>query len=317
MDSLIRTVLGDIPAAEAGNCYAHEHLIIDDSYVTALYPDFRLACVDKAVSELVQFRKAGGKTLVDSMPADCGRNVLKMAKLARRAEVNIVIPTGVHLAKYYPPAHWSSTYSEAECAQLFIADISEGIDAGDYGGPIIRRTPHRAGVIKVASGGPRLDEREKKLFRAAALAHHETGCPILTHTEQGEAGIEQIELLVKAGVNIRHVVLSHTDRKPDLDYHRSMLRLGVNLEYDSAFRWKEGNPTRDLLLALLPEFPDQLMLGMDAARRSYWKCYGGSPGMTYLLSTFRKELLDAGLPEPSVSRLFRDNPAQAYSFLRC
>jgi len=312
----LRTVLGEVPAADAGWCYAHEHLIIDDSYVTEKHPDYKLDSVELGAEELRAFRAAGGRTLVDSMPCDCGRNVLKMAALAEAASVHIVIPTGVHLAKYYPPSHWSHSYTGSECMRLFIADIEEGIDAGDYGGPLVKRTPHRAGVIKVASGGEALDEREKKLFRAAAAAQRETGCPILTHTEQGAAGLEQTEILADAGADLRHVVLSHTDRNPDPDYHRALLRTGVCLEYDSAFRWKGGgNPTRDLLVQLMPEFPGQLMLGMDAARRSYWRAYGGQPGLTFLLDTFLPGLRAHGCKEDHLQALFTSNPAAAYSFI--
>jgi 5-phospho-D-xylono-1,4-lactonase len=33
--SFVRAVLGDVPAAELGACYVHEHLIIDPSFATA------------------------------------------------------------------------------------------------------------------------------------------------------------------------------------------------------------------------------------------------------------------------------------------
>jgi hypothetical protein len=32
------------------------------------------------------------------------------------------------------------------------------------------------------------------------------------------------------------------------------------------------------------------MLGMDAARRSYWKSYGGAPGLSFLLTDFRRQM---------------------------
>ena len=96
-----------------------------------------------------------------------------------------------------------------------------------------------------------------------------------------------------SGVDLAHVTLSHTDRKPDVAYHRDILQSGVRVEFDSAFRWTEGNPTLDLLVALAPDFPDQLMLGMDAARRSYWKQYGGKPGMSFLLTDFRPQLRES------------------------
>jgi len=169
-------------------------------------------------------------------------------------------------------------------------------------------------LIKIATDSE-IHPREEKVFTAAAEAHRRTGCPILTHTEQGMLGVEQVKMLERGGVALGHVCLSHTDRHPDPAYHRELLSTGVKLEYDSAFRWKEdqGNPTFDLVVELAPEFPDQIMLGMDAARRGYWKGYGGKPGLTYLLDTFRPRLADA-IGDDLVRKIFIDNPASTYSF---
>ncbi len=317
MTSFIRTVLGDIAPADLGCTYAHEHLIIDKSFTTYGTADFELSDVDTAVAELRRFRADGGRALVDSMPCDSGRNVLKLAALARGADVHILAPTGLHLAKYYDPGHWGNFYSEDELADLFIADIEQGIDAHDYNGPLVRRTPHRAGLIKIATDKV-ITAREEKIFAAAAQAHRRTGAPILTHTEQGTLGLEQVERLRDLGVDLRHVVLSHLDRNPDVGLHREILASGVRVEYDSAFRWKagQGNPTRDLVVALLAEFPDQLMLGMDAARASYWTSHGGKPGMSYLMTTFREELRAAGVSEEQLHRIFVTTPADAYAFIQ-
>jgi len=312
---MIRTVLGDIDASELGVCYAHEHIIIDPSVAILRYPDFCLESVENATAELIQFRVDGGSAMVDSMPCDAGRNVIKLAEISKRSGVHILCPTGLHLAKYYDLGHWGNHYSAGQIAQLFIDDIEQGIDRWDYSGPLIERTPHRAGLIKVATGGPEIDDRERKVFEAAALAHVQTGAPILTHCEQGEGALEQAELLGGLGVDLSKVVLSHTDRKPDFAYHREVLSTGVRLEYDSAFRWKgEENPTLGLLLELIAEFPDQLMLGMDAARPDYWKSYGGSPGMSYLLNEFSTRLKVGGVSAAHWQRLFVANPAAAYDF---
>jgi phosphotriesterase-related protein len=312
----IRTVLGDIPPAQLGRCYAHEHVIIDPSFTTHVTPDFQIDDVARATTELQRFRAAGGGAMIDSMPCDSGRNVRKLAEVSRRSGVHLVCPTGLHLAKYYPPGHWGETLSEDQLAALFIADITEGVDARDYGSPLVERTPHRAGVIKIATG-PTFQAREERIFAAAAAAHRATGCPILTHTEQGELALEQVQRLRALGVDLRHVCLSHTDRRPDLAYHREILSTGVRLEYDSAFRWPaaRGNPTRDLLVALLPEFPEQLMLGLDAARRSYWREYGGAPGLDFLLTDFSAQLSAAGVTAALLDRVFFATPATTFAFL--
>lgn len=316
--SFVRTVLGDIPADALGVCYAHEHVIIDRSFTTHVNPDFLLDDVELGARELRAFHAAGGRAMIDSMPCDAGRNVIKLAALSRQTGVHLVCPTGLHLAKYYDPGHWGNDYSEEELTRLFVADIEEGIDERDYNGPLLRRTGHRAGLIKIASDRA-FTAREEKIFAAAAAAHRATGCPILTHTEQGELAMEQVTRLEQAGVDLGHVCLSHTDRKPDVGYHREVLRRGVRVEFDSAFRWPAStrrNPTLDLLVTLLPEFPDQIMLGMDAARRAYWRCYGGAPGLTYLLTEFSDALRRAGVSAETLHRVFVSNPAATFAFAR-
>ena len=315
---IIRTVLGDLPAEELGVCYAHEHIIIDDSVATLRFPEFHLPSVENAVAELSRFHQDGGRAMIDSMPCDAGRNVRKLAEISRQSGVHIVCPTGLHLAKYYDDGHWSGDLPEESIAELFVAEIENGIDARDYSCPLVERTEHRAGLIKVASGLDRLSAREEKIFAAAATAHRLTGCPILTHCEQGTAALEQVEAFRQGDVDLRHVVLSHTDRKPDLAYHREILSTGVKVEYDSCFRWKtrNDNPSLELVLALIAEFPNQILLGMDAARPAYWKSYGGNPGLSFLLKDFTDLLYSRGITDAQWQQIFIANPAATYNFDR-
>lgn len=310
----IRTVLGDIDAWDLGVCYAHEHIIIDESVATLRFPEFHLPSVASGVEELSRFHAAGGRAMVDSMPCDAGRNALKLAEVSRRSGVHILCPTGLHLAKYYDPGHWSHHYPADRLAGLFIADIEEGIDRHDYSGPVVERTDHRAGHIKVATEGPQFSLRDERIFEAVARAQRATGVAILTHVEEGEGAIEQVAKLVGHGVDASRIVLSHTDRKPDLAYHREILSTRARVEYDSAFRWKgSDNPTLDLVEELIGDFPDQIMLGMDAARPAYWLSYGGSPGLDFLLTDFTAALEARGLGGDPWRRLFITTPAQAYA----
>lgn len=315
----LRTVTGDIDASAAGICYAHEHIIIGPSFTTHCYPDFLLDSVEKACLDITEFRQAGGQTLVDSMPCGGGRNAAKLAEISRRTGAYIVCPTGLHLAKYYSPGHWGQKLSAEKLAQLFTDDIQEGIDTNDYDGPNIERGPEKAGVIKIATGQAKPADHEQKIFEAAAIAHRETGSPILTHTEQGEGALEQADLLKSLGVDLGHVVLSHTDRKPDLSYHREILSTGVMLEYDSAFRWPAdqagGNPTLELVVELFAAgFGAKLLLGMDAARQRYWHAYGGKPGLAFLLREFVPQLRAAGCTAQDLRKIFVENPSRCYAF---
>ncbi len=316
MTGFVRTVLGDIAPESMGLTYAHEHIIIEASFPTVQNPEFLLNDVDKVSQELEAVYRGGGRTMVDTMPANCGRNVLKLAEVSRRSGIHIIVPTGIHLEQYYPPHHWRYQYNEDQLTRLFIADVEEGIDQYDYAGPIIERTPHRAGMIKLATGDEKFTPHQEMIFRAVVNAHRETGVPILTHTNYGRWALEQALLFDKLGADLGHVVLSHVDRYVDVDYHREVLQTGVRVEYDSAFRWKEGqeNGTYHLLKALLPQYAAQITIGMDAAKYTYWRSYGGTPGLDFLLTTFRQDLETMEL-SAYYSEIMYDTPQKLYTFL--
>jgi phosphotriesterase-related protein len=314
--TFVRTVLGDIATADMGVTYAHEHLVIVGGKPVEISPDFLLADVDRMTAELLDAAGAGLRTAVDAMPADCGRDPAKLAELSRRSGVQIVGATGLHHEKFYGPSHWSLRATEDDLADLFVADIELGIDARDYSGPIVVRTPVRAGIVKIAGseGGP--SDRDVPIFRAAATAHRRTGVPVHTHCEAGTGALEQIRLLTEAGVPVDRISLSHVDKVQDRGYHRELLATGAFVVYDQAFRWGDrANGTLDLLEAAVADArADRIMLGMDAARQGYYRAFGGAPGLPYLLTSFSDQMDARGIGPEIRRRFFVDNPARAYAF---
>lgn len=172
--SFIRTVLGDITPENPGVCYAHEHIIIDASYTTVVDDGFLLNDVDAATRELSECHALGVRAMIDSRPCDFRRNVMKLNEISRRSGVHIVCPTDLHLAKYYDPGHWRNFYSEEELAALFLTEITEGIYARDCNGLFPQRTPHRAGLIKIATAG---------LFVKASRTTHRRQAPLILTNE--------------------------------------------------------------------------------------------------------------------------------------
>jgi 5-phospho-D-xylono-1,4-lactonase len=310
-----RTILGDVPTSQMGLTYAHEHVVIDHCYATHAYPEFLLNDADRIIAELRGLKQLGCSTMVDTMPTNAGRNPYLSARVARESGIQLIVPTGLHLELYYPPSHWRYAYSADELAQLFVADIEVGIDHYDHNGPLVERSPHRAGLIKLATGDEPITPHQDKIFRAVVQAHRATGAPILTHTNGGRHAVAQAERFAQLGADLDHVVISHVDKHRDLGYHHALMQTGVNVEYDSAFRWPPGedNWTYALLEHLLPTYPDQIAAGMDAARSSYWRSYGGKPGLDYLLTTFADELRRRGLGD-YLDRVFRSTPAKIFTF---
>lgn len=308
----VRTVLGDVPPDSLGVTYMHEHLIIDHPLVEDRFPHIHLPSVEEAVAEVACCAAAGVATMVDAMPCASGRDVVKLAEVSRRGGVAIVAATGLHTARYYAAARWALEASAETLAALFVADIEEGIDRFDYTGPVVERTRHRAGLIKVATTGEKPDERERRLLEAGANAHLRTACPILTHCEDGIGAPAQVEMLVSLGVDPARVVLSHTDKVRDPAYHRDLLSAGVNLEYDQALR---QDPTEDRwTLELLEQMAGEghlsrLMVGTDGARRSLWETLGGSPGLADLARR-----MEAAFDPDTARALLVDNPARFLAF---
>jgi 5-phospho-D-xylono-1,4-lactonase len=314
--AFVRTVLGDIDPSALGITYAHEHLVIDGGRPVLMEPDFDLSDVERMASEVATAVAFGLRSVVDAMPCDAGRNVEKLAELSRRTGVNVVAPTGLHHDRFYGPAHWSHRIGVEELADLFVGDIEQGIDTLDYSGPVVRRTPHRAGVIKVGGSAGGLSVRDRRVFEAAASAHRRTGAPILTHCEAGTGAIEQVRFLVDSGVAADRVVPSHVDKVVDRGYHRELLGTGAFAEYDGSFRWGDRpNGTLQLLCWMAEDgLLDQLVLGMDAARQGYYAVYGGSPGLAWLLDGFSAAMEERSLDASVRQRLFVSNPARAFAF---
>ncbi|MEA3503338.1 MAG: aryldialkylphosphatase [Actinomycetota bacterium] len=317
MTARVRTVLGDVEPEDLGFTYIHEHLIIDTPLVIDRWPHIHLPSVDEAVSELELCASAGVGAFVDAMPAASGRGPLRLAEASRRSGVHVIACTGLHTSKYYEGQRWTVEEPADVLAKLFIADVVDGIDRYDYMGPVIRRTPHRAGILKVAVVEDAPTPRDIRVFEAAAMAHDATGVPILTHCEGGRGAIAQIELFERLGVPLDRVVISHTDKVPDLSYHRELLDAGVYLEYDQALRQGEdaAEGTGRIVAAMVEEgHADRLMLSTDGARRSLWTSLGGGPGLAWLATRFVEILESLGVEQASINTMFVENPARFLPF---
>lgn len=315
--AIVRTVLGDIDSSVLGRTNAHEHLFIRDGLILTLEPDFRLDSEANAVSEVADFRSPGGQAIIDASPLGIGRNPEGLVNVSRATGVHVIAVTGFHKPRYYLDSHWRNRLPVEQIAQLFVEEINGGMDAYGFEAPFRKTTAARAGVIKAASDYQSFKPAVRIGFEAAALAHVETGAPILTHTEMGTMAYQQIEFLLKHGVSPAHVVLSHMDRNPDWMLHRDLAQTGAFLEYDGPGRIKylPENAVMDLISKMFElHLGSQVLLGGDTARRSYWKAHGGSTGIAYILEQFIPRLHKEGFLAQQIDALLVANPARAFAF---
>ncbi|MCO8190531.1 phosphotriesterase [Tropheryma whipplei] len=322
----VRTIKGDVSPDLLGCVNCHDHLIRTGAGEVYLDKDHLLDSVDKAVEEASYFVQASKRwsqaaTIIDMCPADCGRDVLKLVEVNNRIPgLHIVVATGFHREHVYleTKCHWVSRYSVNQIADLLIADIEEGVDAHDYSGPIVERTPYKAGVIKFASAYGQITEWEKKTQEAVAIAAKVTGAPINTHTTFGTAGLEQAKRFIELGVDPDQVAIGHIQRNADVYYLAQILKLGVYLELDGTYRIKYlPDSARVTLVRELGKqgFGKRLLLGTDSGKRSYQKAYGAVSGIDYDPSVFAPRLLDEGFDPDYVDDLLMYN-AQTFFQVR-
>lgn len=307
----VRTVLGDVDPADLGVTYMHEHLIIDSPIVAEEWPHILLTNAEDAINEVSTCQATGVGAMVDAMPMASGRGPDRLVRISLETGVHIVMATGLHTEKYYTSIPWIGAASVDELAEWFVGDIEVGADAHDHLNGDISRTPHRAGIIKTATGPSGMTDFARKTFEAAAIASQRTGIPILTHCEEGQGGMEQIEVLSSLGVPLSGVVLSHTDKVPDAGYHTDLLEAGANLEFDQALRQEEAaveGTARLLATQIERGFVQQLMLGTDGARRSLWSTLDGRPGLAWLAAGYRTILGAVGIGPDMQETIFVSNP---------
>lgn len=311
----IRTVLGDRTEVGPGVVYAHEHLILDSPLIADRFPHIHLHDVDAAVTEVQACKAAGAVLMIDAMPMSSGRDAVRLAEIATRTGVDIVSATGLHHDRYYGPQHWTNHVSIDELTDLFVADLTVGIDEFDYTGPIVRHSDARAGILKVATSGAHPDQRDIRNLAAVASAHLRTGAPVLTHCEGGFGGLAQVEFLTDHGVPAPSIILSHVDKTHDLTYLRDLAETGVTLELDQALReYAKGLESITVRAALsLAEsgFGDQIVVGTDGARRDLWTVYGGTPGLAWLALDLPELLSGAGIGPDDLDAILRTNAARA------
>jgi len=329
--SFVRTLLGDIRPEQLGFTYAHEHLVCRPPYWAERGEhDLLLDDADLTARDVEDFARAGGRTIVDATAVDYGRDVAAVAAISERAGVHVIGTAGfnksflwsaalpVHLRRLVGSYETYGQWIEDADVRALAAFVEREVEQGMEG------TSWRAGQIKFGTGYNAITPLEEKTLRAAARAHHATGAPIHSHTEAGTMVLEQIELLKREGVDLRHVSFGHMDRNPDPWVHAKAASTGAYLCFDGIGKIKyapESTRIQCILELVRGGFEDQILISGDTARKSYYRHYAHGPGLAYIaekwVPRFREEAERAGLDgDRLIRKFFVDNPARCFTFKR-
>jgi len=306
--SFIQTVRGKIDPKDLGPTYCHDHIVVRPPELFVKEdPDLCLDDTNTAIQELNFFKAAGGGAIVEMTTIDVGRAPEDLRLISEATGVHIIAATGYNKSKYCEGL--VSGKSEEEIASEMFRDLAEGMEGTDI----------RAGVIKASTSKDKITTGEEKVFGAAIKVHLQLGAPISTHTEAGTYALEQIDLLVSAGVKPKHIIIGHVDRKLDNEYLRAIAQTGVFMGFDQISKEKyfpDALRIESIKRLIDNGHEHQILLSGDWARKSYWPSYGFGygPGLTYILWRFVPWMLRRGVSKEAINAMLVLNPAKAFSW---
>jgi len=313
----IKTVNGPIAPDQLGFTDIHNHVWKSGGMEVVEDEDFGMEDIEKSHQELLNFAKAGGKSLVDMQPIGLGRGINELKEIAKDTGVNLIAITGFHRGHLYDKAHFVHKYSMEQLIEIVLSEVEKGIEINDFCGPYTQHSDVLPGVVKVGSGYYKISQLEEKLMKVVSAVSKKTGIPINTHTHVGTMGVEQARFFKKEGVDPHKICIGHLDRNADMVYHREVLKEGVYVQYDCVARVKYHplSETMALIKDLSEEgYADRILIGGDWGRASYLQAYGGEPGLEFIPKELPSLMKLYGISEEVIQRIFIENPKEFLAY---
>jgi phosphotriesterase-related protein len=339
------TVKGEVSSDSLGITLPHEHLLFDlrawapevteasqialsESPVTMeilgeLYRDpeinkdnLRQFDVNLAIQEALQFKYAGGSTIVDCTTIGLARDVKALKVISEATGLNIIAGAGFYLAQVHPK--YVAEKSTEVLANQIIEEVQKGV--GDTG--------IRCGIIgEIGTSWP-LHPQEEKVLRAAAYAQQKTGAPLSVHPfPWGKYSHKLLDLLEEEGTDLTRVVMDHIDSCGfDAEYPASLAKRGCFVEFDTfgsefyhdsygTFEPTDRERVADVMELAKKGYVSQILLSHDLSFKIMLKKYGGQ-GYSHILKHIVPSLKRAGLADDNLKEILIDNPRKMLSFKR-
>ena len=345
-----QTVLGPVDGSELGITLPHEHLTVDhakanfsgepadpEERVLANKPvcmeilhwlsynhtenkdNLRMPDEKVMIEEVMLFKKAGGKTIVEMSNVGINRDPEALVRISKATGLNIIMGAGYYLNTSHPSN--MSTKTEEIITEEIVRDITVGVGNSDI----------RSGIIGEIGCIWPLHPDERKTVRAAAKAQQLTGASLNIHPGRNRKAVsELVSILEEAGSDLSRVIMSHVDCRVRSHKERcSIAETGCNLEYDN-FGWEGPRPVtlnwdptidipsdtqriKEIMQLIEMGYINQILISLDICMKRHLICYGGK-GYNHLSKYVLPLMLRQGMTQQQIDTIMIDNPKRLLTF---
>ena len=297
----------------------HEHLSYDNDFFAKLRsegaqrPGSPLADplpspnmmedLDWMTEEVQVAAKDGVSCIVDGGHADMGTDVEFLRLLSRRSGMPIVKGGGYYRQLTYP----------LRIAKMAEAELVEEL--------VRHARDQRWGAFGEIGTSDDITPDERKMLRAVGKAHVRTGLPIFSHTANGKAAMQQLDIFEAEGVDLNHLVIGHMccyfDPNPWRQVHLAIARRGAYVGFDrvGGEQAAADKPRVEMVMAFLEGgHESRALLASDFSFRTSSK-RGGGGGVARAVTKFVPMLRQRGAKDDVLQRILMDNPRRFLAFV--
>jgi len=310
----VNTTLGPVCCSALGRVNIHEHIALQGEFVAKKFPDFIHDDVCLLSREVGEWRDAGGGALIDCSPIGAGRDVEASISVSKLSRVPIILSTGFHKQCYYPTEHWVNDCGTDVIEEILLDECMLGVrqntDTPNFG----YRSEVKAGAVKAAIDENGISPYSEKILRAAIRVIDKSDMPLILHTEPECSYLQVLDWMTERTSKLEKIVFCHMDKCVEIEIIETILQRKAMVEFDSMARDAFSLST---FATMINEFFDkgygnQLLFGGDLARRLYWKCFGGGPGLVYLVKDLSTDLMRNGLKPDQLDLIWIKNSKRIF-----
>ncbi len=274
---------------------------------------------DESLAEVLEFKKAGGGTIVDVTNVGLSRNPARLLRVSEAAGLHVVMGAGWYARNLHPPD--MDTRTVEELTGIVVRDITVGAQGTTIRSGIIGEV----GVGDFGGKGP-LTDNEVKSVRASARASRLTGAPITIHSFAPPDQMQRVlDIIASEGVDLNRVVMGHTGTGNVAAMKRYTDR-GAYIEFDytggmpgapmDATRLAQSAESRAQAVKALIDagLTDRILMAQDVCTQPQLNKNGGG-GFVFISNMVVPALKAKGVSDETIKTIMVDNPRRVLTFV--